>query len=283
MNASETRVARMIREIQAEPASSIESLSIPRLPRVIWMAFAFAVAGMTAFQALAQDAPAKEAAERWELREGTHAYRYHDANPAQLSPHVLLFLPRGYQDRRSPLLLMLHGAGSRGDDPVSLESRMHVLRHAHANPDFPFIVAVPQAPAGASGFDPAALASLVDELEKRLPVDSARIYATGTSMGSTALWRLAAEHPGRLAAILPVSSTRPDPGVACRIKDTPVWALHNQGDETTQLQPVREMIQAIRACHGRAHLTVYPKAGHDAWTETYRDPAVYEWLAAQRR
>jgi predicted peptidase len=29
--------------------------------------------------------------------------------------------------------------------------------------------------------------------------------------------------------------------------------------------------------------TLYPDTGHDAWTETYSDPALYSWLLAQQR
>ena len=30
-------------------------------------------------------------------------------------------------------------------------------------------------------------------------------------------------------------------------------------------------------------LTVYPGVLHDSWTQTYDDPAVWEWLFAQKR
>jgi hypothetical protein len=30
-------------------------------------------------------------------------------------------------------------------------------------------------------------------------------------------------------------------------------------------------------------LTIYPDAGHDSWTETYNNPALYEWLLAHSR
>jgi len=29
-------------------------------------------------------------------------------------------------------------------------------------------------------------------------------------------------------------------------------------------------------------VTIHPDAGHDAWSRTYEDPAVLEWLLAQR-
>ena len=30
-------------------------------------------------------------------------------------------------------------------------------------------------------------------------------------------------------------------------------------------------------------LTVYPEAGHDSWTETYRNPEFYEWLLRHQK
>jgi hypothetical protein len=29
--------------------------------------------------------------------------------------------------------------------------------------------------------------------------------------------------------------------------------------------------------------TLYPEAGHDAWTETYANPALYEWFLQHQR
>jgi predicted peptidase len=40
---------------------------------------------------------------------------------------------------------------------------------------------------------------------------------------------------------------------------------------------------AIKAKGGEPKFTVYPEAGHDSWTETYADPALWEWLFAQSR
>jgi polyhydroxybutyrate depolymerase len=49
------------------------------------------------------------------------------------------------------------------------------------------------------------LLDLVDTLSRRLPIDSARVYATGLSNGAMMAYRLAAEAPQRIAAIAPVA------------------------------------------------------------------------------
>ena len=41
------------------------------------------------------------------------------------------------------------------------------------------------------------------------------------------------------------------------------------------------MVNAVNAAGGNATLTIYPDAGHDAWTETYDNPELYEWLMRQ--
>ena len=43
------------------------------------------------------------------------------------------------------------------------------------------------------------------------------------------------------------------------------------------------MVTALRQCGGNARFTVYPDAGHDAWTETYTNPELYAWLLAHPR
>ena len=228
-------------------------------------------------------AVAQAAGDAWTLQQGLHLYPYAAGDPAKLTPHVLIYLPRGYEKQKSPLMILLHGGSGGGDDPQKLRGNV-VLKYVEAHPDFPFITASPQAAHAAYGaFDTAAVNALVDDLVKRLPVDPGRVYLTGASLGGMAAWRIAAEGRPRFAALVPVSSARPDPALACALKDTPLWAFHNEGDGVQALQPVKEMVEAVRGCQGTAKLTVYPKSGHNAWSDAYSDPSLYSWLASQRR
>ena len=49
------------------------------------------------------------------------------------------------------------------------------------------------------------------------------------------------------------------------------------------LAPDRLMVDAVRAAGGRSKFTVYPDIGHNAWDPAYADPALFDWLLAQRR
>jgi predicted peptidase len=199
-----------------------------------------------------------------------------------LRTRYLLSLPEGYQrrDSRWPLLLFLHGAGERGDDPEQLKAHgpPRLLAEGHA---LPFIVVSPQCPRGRYWLVPV-LTGLLDELCSRYRVDEARIYVTGISMGGYGTWHFAAAQPERLAAIIPICGGG-DPSAACDMKDLPVWAFHGARDPLVPLEESEVMVQAVRNCGGTVHFTIYPEAGHDCWTDTYAKPDWYEWLLKHRR
>jgi acetyl esterase/lipase len=43
------------------------------------------------------------------------------------------------------------------------------------------------------------------------------------------------------------------------------------------------MHEALKKAGAPVKLTVYPGVGHDSWTQTYDDPAFWQWLLAQKR
>ena len=43
------------------------------------------------------------------------------------------------------------------------------------------------------------------------------------------------------------------------------------------------MVEALKKNGGNVKFTVYPDASHDAWTEAYNNPELYEWLLEQKR
>lgn len=96
-------------------------------------------------------------------------------------------------------------------------------------------------------------------------------------MGGFGTWSLAQAHPERFAAIAPVCGG----GIArtaCKLKDIPVWAFHGAKDPVVRVEESKKMVDAVNDCGGNAKLTIYPESGHDSWTETYNNPALYEWF-----
>ena len=195
----------------------------------------------------------------------------------------LSYVPDGYgtdTSRKWPLLLFLHGTGERGSD-LELVKIHGPPKLIEAGRKFPFVVISPQCPQHTAWVAPA-LEALIDSMERRYRIDSARIYVTGLSMGGFATWELAVRHPERYAAVIPICGTG-DPSRAHRLRNLPIWSFHGAKDDVVPLSGSQDMIDAIKAVGGNPRFTVYPHAGHDSWTETYANDEIYSWLLQQRR
>lgn len=193
----------------------------------------------------------------------------------------LLHLPAAYESRADwPLILFLHGGGERGRD-LALVKREGLPRLLEALPDFPFVVVSPQEEKR-NGWTSEALAALLDEVVRAHRVDPARVYATGLSSGALAALELAIRHPEKIAAVAPISVHR-IPKDLCRMKDVSAWIFHSAGDERIPFARAQRLARELSACGGEVELTIYAKTDHDAWTDAYATPALWDWLRRHRR
>ena len=207
----------------------------------------------------------------------------HPHPPAERGGYAyLLHLPKGYADEgktRWPLMIFLHGSGERGGDLAKV--KVHgPPAVADRDASFPFILLSPQLPADLQ-WEVAKLDALLDSAIKRLRVDPSRIYLTGLSLGGQASWRWATARPSRFAALVPVAGRR-EPIDACALKALPIWAFHGDRDDVVPMIDSVDMVASVRHCGGSPRLSVYPDTGHDSWTRTYADPALYLWFLSQR-
>jgi predicted peptidase len=216
-----------------------------------------------------------------ETRPGQHEQKFAAKVMVQVELKYLFYLPEGYGDSKKkwPLLLFLHGAGERGDD-VQLVAKHGPPKLIAAGQQFPFVVVSPQCPAWewwSNGTQTVALDALIDDIVARYRIDQRRIYLTGLSMGGFGTWKLATEFPRRFAAIAPVCG-KGEPAKAQLIKDLPAWVFHGAKDPVVSVSNSKDMVEALRQCGSDVKLTLYPEAQHDSWTETYNNPALYEWF-----
>ena len=209
-----------------------------------------------------------------------HTFR--QSRPHSRALHYLLFLPSTYavHPQRWPLMLFLHGAGERGDD-LQLVKRHGVANMVEEQPAFPLLVVSPQCPpTEAWALEP--LLALLEDIEQHYDVDPERLYVTGLSMGGFGTWAVAIAAPDRFAAIAPICGGG-DPSRVGVLRHLPVWAFHGARDPIVPLQRTVEIVEALRQCGGNVRFTVYPEAGHDAWTATYANPELYAWFLAHTR
>jgi len=181
--------------------------------------------------------------------------------------------PKGW-----PLLLFLHGMGERGRN-VQDVTKHGPPKMIAAGDEFPFVVVSPQCPPDHWWHDVEDdLLALIDEVSATCAVDARRVYLTGLSMGGYGTWTMGRKHPERFAALVPICGGLLPGYDLAPLATRPVWAFHGAKDPVVPLRESQWIVDAVRDLGGDIRLTVYPEAEHDAWSETYANPALYEWL-----
>jgi predicted peptidase len=191
----------------------------------------------------------------------------------------LLYLPPGYEkgDKSWPLVLFLHGKG----DKIERLKRAGLPRRVEQKKEA-FVLVAPQQ-SGKKGWSAVALGALLDDVVANHKVDKDRIYVTGLSMGGFGTWSLAAAFPDKFAAIIPICGGG-NPVNAKKIKDLPIWVFHGAKDQVVPASRSEAMVKALKdAGAENVKFTLYPNAGHDAWTATYSNQEVWDWLLKQKR
>lgn len=212
----------------------------------------------------------------------------------------LVYLPEGYEadpDQAWPLLLFLHGAGDRGDNLFLLAKASPFMMIREKGP-LPFIIVAPLLNTSLDyvSFPNAYLDGVLEEVLAEYRVDQTRIYMTGLSMGGEATYRFALHRPDVFAAIAPLAAFNPkyypqmvrdgyEPFTQPLdlLTDIPVWAIHGANDLVVPLLAAQFTVEAFIAAGVDVQFTVLENHDHDVWTDTYTDPAFYEWFLQYQR
>ncbi|GAB5558964.1 MAG: prolyl oligopeptidase family serine peptidase [Synoicihabitans sp.] len=185
------------------------------------------------------------------------------------------------QEGALPLLLFLHGGGESGDN-LEVVKKHGPPALIEQGKSFPAIVLSPQLDDRRGFWDEDLLARFLTAFAAKNNVDSTRVYLTGLSRGAYGALRLAMENPERFAGIVVISGAAPAP-YARWLGDTPVRLFHGEDDQAIPVAESTRIFEALQRAGADAELTIYPDIGHDAWTQTYANPLVWDWLFRQRR
>jgi len=201
----------------------------------------------------------------------------------------LLYLPEGYADEPGktwPLIFFLHGYGDRGDN-IFLLAKASPFMFIREKGTLPFIIAAPLLNSfeGYSSFPDAYLDGALAEIRANYRVDEKRIYVTGLSMGGEATYRLAVHQPKTFAAIAVLSAyiNSDTYSMIGQIKNLPVWVIQGADDTIFPVAKAQQPVDALKAAGGNVKFTVLARHDHDTWTDTYSDPAFYDWLLKNQR
>jgi predicted peptidase len=205
-------------------------------------------------------------------------------------PYVF-FVPAQYDGKRAlPLILWLHGAGARGEDPKDIlaygdqDGPLFFARDDNQQ-QHPAFVLAPQCPRDRFWSDAEETRELMTvllllrDVQRRYRIDARRIYVAGISMGGYGTWDLIARHPDLFAAALPMCGGGV-PRYAARIT-TPVWAFHGADDKVVSPQESRDMVEAMRQAGRHPRYSEYPGVGHDVWKRAFQERDLLKWLLAQ--
>lgn len=202
--------------------------------------------------------------------------------------------------RMYPLVVHLHGAGSRGNDNAKqLNAGGSDFLSWMTRRGEECVFLAPQCPTGEKWVDvvwrtrehrmkeePTAnlrkAMEIIADAMKRYPVDRTRVYVMGISMGGYATWELLQRHPDWFAAALPCCGGG-DITLAERMKDVAIWVFHGEKDPVVPVFRAQSMVVALKRIGGNVTYREYPDTGHNAWTPTFTDDAVFDWLWRQRK
>ncbi|WP_394746985.1 carboxylesterase family protein [Spongiimicrobium salis] len=214
-----------------------------------------------------------------------------------------LYTPAEYDtngEDEFPLLVYLHGSGSRGDSSVDEEVLDVILLNGPArlidrgmwNPEQPMVVVSPQSP---TTWNTGLLHDFIGLLAENLKIDRERIYMTGYSMGGRGCFDYISDfgNDSYAAVIVPIAGWGNEQ-TGNQFVNTPVWAFHGHEDKIITYDSSVNMVNAINNENPEtlAKLTIYPEVGHGSWARTYDssgigtensnydpfDMTIYEWM-----
>lgn len=219
-----------------------------------------------------------------------------------------VYVPPGRQPgEKLPVMLYLHGSGSRGsDNKTQVEGFSKFISDNPQN--YNFIIVFPQGRAE-TFWDPENLAQAVaalDQTVKEFDGDDKRLYVAGWSLGAVGAWHAAVLYQNKFAALVPIAgrikpmmefegeksspkilelagAEKPFDAFAEKLKNTPVWIFHGGDDKSMPTTESRAMIEALqRAGNKDAKHTEFEGMGHFAVEPAFTTPELFTWLTKQR-
>ena len=214
-----------------------------------------------------------------------------------------LYVPYDYDESKEyPVLLLMHGAGERGDNNTG--NLVHMLQELFSLDDSPFwdcIIIAPQCPNGEQWVDTPwseggyrvdevpesnenkAVLEILNLVAKTFPTDKDRYYVAGLSMGGFGTWDLIMRHPELFAAAVPLCGGG-DYTQASKLVDMPIYTIHDKNDTTVPNSGTKEMYVALTSLGSK--VIFYEETsgkGHNVWSYAATKAEIWTWLFEQTR
>jgi predicted peptidase len=204
-----------------------------------------------------------------------------------------IYVPAKLQGQRNvPVLTLLHGIGQRGTGGFVPTAGATATLAKQYLEQVPAVILFPQCRPGRFWHQPDMERMVLAQLEQTVAefgADRQRLYLGGVSMGGFGLWHLAAQHPGKFAALISVCGGSPIltgdrfTRLAQKVGQTPAWVFHGSADRVVPVSESRQLVEALKRVPGnRVRYSEYEGVGHNVWLQVMKESELLPWLFAQR-
>lgn len=219
-------------------------------------------------------------------------------------PYRILF-PRDFDPaKKYPLILVLHGAGERGNNNESqLAYGTKTFLKDTIREKYAAIVVYPQCPATGwwanNKFEEdsvthktkfiflhdappsksmISLLGLLDQLLDKPYVNKHMVYVGGLSMGGMGTFEIIGRRPKIFAAAFAICGGDNTLNAKKYAKKVPLWVFHGLKDSVVPESHSESIVAAIKDAGGDPKFTVYPNDDHNSWDDAFREPLLIPWL-----
>ncbi len=229
-------------------------------------------------------------------------------NKKDTLPYRILFPQNFDPAKKYAMILVLHGAGERGNNNESqMKYGTQLFLNDTIRAKYPAIVVFPQCPANSfwsnvkmgndasgkltwtfiEGGDPTVamkgLLGLIAQFLDKPYVDKHQLYVGGLSMGGMGTFELLRRKPDLFAAAFSICGGDNTLNAKIYAKKVPLWIFHGEKDSVVPFDHSQVMVNAIKAAGGDPKFTVYPNDDHNSWDDAFREPDLIPWLFAHKK
>lgn len=222
-------------------------------------------------------------------------------------PYRILY-PLNYDAGKSyPLILVLHGAGERGNDNEKQLVHGGKLFLADSNRTrYPAIVIFPQCPTNGYwskasvnrnvtpyeivfdysaeiGGSLNAAMELVRQLRDTRVADKKKIFITGLSMGGMGTFEAVYRDPQLFAAAAPICGGGAATAYTKNTVKIPFRVFHGADDKVVSVDLSRTMVSRINELTGRVQYIEYGGVQHNSWDNAFAEPDFIAWFFQQKK
>ena len=200
-----------------------------------------------------------------------------------------LYIPNNLTKRTSvPLLIYLHGDGSRGTN-VNLVNNYAFPKFIKDGQDFPFMMIAGQISNDTNWTNLNTykrLMNLVNNILNTYNVNPKKIMLAGGSSGGGGAYVITAAYPNYFSCTVVGSGIYNNyRKIANNLTNTPMWIFHGTNDKNISYSTIKSFADYLKSIGGNITFKGIEGAGHNV-TETsegFNNPELIKWMISQER